>query len=175
MKNLFSTIILAQGSSNCVCSYLNLFGILLGRAQWEALNWFLLPHFLPHRGTWKEKCGAWQLTPSCPSVQQWAMIKPSGSGNYPPSTVCWQWGNSKKVRMSPYTPVKVFTPTSIGFIHPFIQLIFTVCAYYMLPDMLGNGDLVFVAPDITNHVEDGSRRLAWCIRAQLYSLFPCTA
>lgn len=62
--------------------------------------------------------------------------------------------------MSPYTPVKVFTTTSIGFIHPFIQLIFTMCAYYMLPDMLGNGDLVFVAPDITNHVEDGSRRLA---------------
>ena len=45
--------------------------------------------------------------------------------------------------MSPYTSVKVFTTTSIGFIHPFIQLIFTVCAYYVFPDMLGNGDLVF--------------------------------
>lgn len=62
--------------------------------------------------------------------------------------------------MSPYTSVKVFTTTSIGFVHPFIQLIFTVCAYYVLPDMLGNGDLVFVATDIANHMEDGSRRLA---------------
>ena len=62
--------------------------------------------------------------------------------------------------MSPYTPLKVFTTTSIVLINPFNQLIFTLCAYYMLPDMLGNGDLVFVAPDITNHVEDGSRRLA---------------
>lgn len=69
----------------------------------------------------------------------------------------------------------MFTTTSIEFIHPFIQLIFAVCAYYMLPDMLGNGDLVFVATDITNHMEDGSRRLAWSIRAQFYSLFPCTA
>lgn len=62
--------------------------------------------------------------------------------------------------MSPYTSVKVFTTTSIGFIHPFIQLIFTVCAYYVFPDMLGNGDLVFIATDIANHMEDGSRRLA---------------
>lgn len=57
----------------------------------------MLPCFLSHRGTQKEKCGGWQLTLSCPSVQQWVMIKRFGSGNYPPSTVCWQFGNSKKV------------------------------------------------------------------------------
>lgn len=67
------------------------------RASWEAWTKLMLSNFLSHRGTWKEKCGGWQLTLSCPSVQQWAMIKPFASGNYPPSTVCWRYGNSKKV------------------------------------------------------------------------------
>lgn len=67
------------------------------RASQEAWATFVLPCFLSHRGTWKEKCGGWQLTLSCPSVQPWAMIKLSGYGNYPPSTACWQCASSKKV------------------------------------------------------------------------------
>lgn len=174
-KKVFSAFILAQGRSDCVYSYLNPFQILLGwvcstvlhKGQPRSVNQVYIACFLSHRGTWKEKCGAWQLTLSCPSVQQWAMIKPSGSGNCPPSTVCWQCESSKKVHgILPYRSIKVFTNNRASCVHWFAQVIIPERTCHMPPNLQGNGNSMFFATDVN------SRRLVSSI---ISFVFPCIA
>lgn len=180
MKNLFTAIILAQGSSDCVYSHLNLGGIRstrLLKGNTRSMNQVdVVPFSLP-RDIWKEKCGGWQLTLTCPSVQPWVMIQHFASGNYLPSTVCWRYGNSKKV-----PDITLHVCKSIhkqqNVLDTFMYSTNIYWEHLLCdPEYAGQREFNVGCYMEIQHMENYSRRLAWSISAQLCYSFdvPCTA
>ena len=168
MKNFFTAPILAQWSCNCALSYVNLPGIPSGwissprlpKSEPRRMGRVDVVLFPLCRDTWREKCGGWQPTLSCPSVQQWATIKPFASGNYLPSTVCWQYGNSKKVRDITLYICKSISKQQSG-LDSFVR---STDSYWQCrlhnPKYVRQGGFSAVTPQ---PMQNYSRRLAWSV------------
>lgn len=147
------------------------------RATQEAWTKLMLSHFLSSRDIWKEKCGGWQLTLSCLSVQLWAMIQHFASGNYLPSTVCWRYGNSKKV-----PDITLHVCKSIhkqqNVLDTFMYSTNIYWEHLLCdPEYAGQREFNVGCYMEIQHMENYSQRMAWSISAPLcYSLdVPCTA